>query len=90
MAVVVGGVGDDESLKLGGKEVLVEAAAGATTGASPGERWSAERLSGGRNLVSGQGRCGINLSYARPNRGGRHTLAEEEEKREVGANGEEV
>ena len=67
---------------------------GAMADASPEARWLAERLGGGKGLVSGGGRIGLILSYARPVRGGWRTLAvaeaEAEAKKEVGANCEEV
>ena len=56
------------------------------TGAPLGERWLEERLVSGGSLVSTWGQRGLNIYYARPDRGGWRTLAEAEEKREVDEN----
>ena len=56
-------------------------------------RWLMERLSGGEGLISGTGRNGLTIYYARLGRGGwrRNLLmAKAETKREVAANSEEI
>ena len=60
--------------------------------ASPEARWFAENPSLGEGLFSGRGRRILTLYYAWLGRGGWRTLsmAEAGEKREVGANSEEV
>ena len=57
----------------GGNRYSLEAGGGATTDAYPGEWWSwqsEESIGGGGSLIRDQGRCGINLSYDHPDRGG--------------------
>ena len=49
---------------------LSEAAVGVISDAYQEARWSVERLDGGKNFVSGQGRRGITFSYAHLGRGG--------------------
>ena len=70
LAVVISGVGKEKSLKSGEKEVLVRGGAGMKTGAPLGERWLEERLVSGGSLVSSWGQRGLNIYYARPDRGG--------------------
>ena len=72
---------------------LSEAETGATADASLEARWLVECLGGGEGLVRDRGQHNITLSYARPGQGGgRHTpvVPEEDAKREVGKNSEEV
>ena len=97
--VIIGGRGYDngeKSPKSGKGRLLFEAAAGATLDASPEARWLAERLRGGKKLISGLGRRGLTIYYACPGQGGGagccHTMsvAKADEKREVFANSEEV
>ena len=69
-----------------------EAVEGATTYASSEARWSTERLSGGKGLISSWGRRGLTLSYAPPGWGGGRTLSvtKAEAKMEVAANNKEL
>ena len=48
---------------------FLEATSGMMTDAYPEAWWSAERLSDGEGLISGQGICGLTLSYSQPVRG---------------------
>ena len=54
----------------GEKRSSLEAEEGKMEDESPGEQWLAGRLGGGGSLIGGQGRCSINISYDRPDRGG--------------------
>ena len=63
--------------KSGVRRYSSEAVVGATTDVSPEVRWSMDRIGGGKGFVRGQGRQGINISYAGLGQGGQRTPAVE-------------